>query len=70
MKARTSQGEKLKRLIRIYVNCAIDNYLEAPTPEEDELIHGRLIKARKAVYDAIDELTSVDFAPRAIQDLL
>ncbi len=75
MKIRTTVGQHLKRLAKRYANAAaamaIWDCSEGTTSlDEQAELHGNFLRARKALYDAIDELTSVDYTPRALQDLL
>lgn len=69
MKVKTKQGERLKRLAQKYGNAMIDlSWLGNCPPEEHPKIKEAHDKARKALWDAIEELTSVDLTPRTVRD--
>lgn len=72
MKARIRTGEHLKRLIRRYGDLREDMGIyksEGTDIQEEANLHAKMLRARKALYDEIDRLTSIDLTPRPVQEM-
>ena len=70
MKSKTTVGQKLKRLAKKHADAWGDLVLDRCSEKEEAELTAKFLKARKNLFDAIDEITCVDHAPRALQDLL
>lgn len=69
MKAKTSTGSKLKRLAKKYASAWAEmTWMGNRHPDEHNEIRQTYEKAQKTLHDAIDEATSIDLAPRAVQE--
>ena len=69
MKAKTQQGRTLKRLATEYANAFADlTWMGAADPEDRLDIIKRVRKAKKTLFDKIDEVTGIDLTPRAVSD--
>ena len=69
MRAKTKDGERLKRLANSYADAKVErSWRGTKDVDEWEAIDERVNKARKQLFDEIDRLTSVDLTPRAVRD--
>ena len=69
MRAKTRDGERLKRLARKYADACVElSWIGSRAPDFFDDIREEHRKARKKLFDEIDRLTSLDLTPRAVMD--
>lgn len=69
MKANTKEGDRLKRMAVRYARAyAEETWIGSRHPDEHQEVLDEFKAAKKALFDAIDELTAVDLTPRAVSE--
>lgn len=67
MRAKTTEGRRLRRLADHYAQATADlAFLGAANPLDHAAIRDRYRKAKEALYGEIDRLTSINLTPRAV----
>lgn len=67
MKAKTTDGARLKRLAKAYADeWANLSWISSCHPDDHAGIRARYKRARQRLHRAIDELTSINLAPRSV----
>ena len=69
MRAKTKDGERLKRLAKKYADACVElSWIGSRFPDGHDEIRADYNKARKKLFDEIYRLTSIDLTPRAVRD--
>lgn len=69
MRARTTEGKRLKRLAKEYADAWADlSWIGGADPRDHNAIRKAYKKAREKLHKAIDEVTSLDLTPRVVED--
>lgn len=66
MRAKTSANRRLKRLVREYAQTFLD--LHMVDSSDYDFVRDKYYRLKKNLYKTIDELTSIDLTPRALDD--
>ena len=66
MRAKTSANRRLKRLAREYAQTFLD--LHMVDSSDYDFVRDKYYRLKKNLYKTIDELTSIDLTPRALDD--
>lgn len=67
MRAKTTEGNRLKRLAKKYAKAVADVAVEQVSPSQSEWdTRGALREAKEKLFAEIDRIMSVDLTPRAI----